>query len=79
MMADFTTFDEFGRNRSHHDVAAVRAAHRRSKGTDSGELRPIFMKLHVTASYFSPVHAALSNGASWQGRDALMKLWWPDR
>ena len=79
MMADFTTLDEFGRDRCNHDITAVRAAHGCGKGTDSGELRPIFMKLHVTASFCSPVHAVLINDASWQGRDALMKLWWPDR
>ena len=57
MVADFTALDEFGRDRRDHNVTAVRAAHGCGKGTDSGELRPIFMKLHVTASFCSPVHA----------------------
>src|SRR5262245_15819843 len=53
MVADFATLYEFGGNRSDHQVATVRTTRRRGESTNGRELRPIFMKLHVTASLSS--------------------------
>ena len=46
VVADFAAFDEFGQHGSDHRVAAVRAAHRRGEGADTGELWPVAMELH---------------------------------
>jgi hypothetical protein len=76
MMADFTTLDKFRRDRRHHQVVAVRTARGGGKGAE--EFRPAVMKIHVTASFFS-LSVPVGSCASWQRRDGLMKLWWPER
>lgn len=54
MVADFVAFYEFRRNGGDHQVSTVRTARRRGEGTDSGEPRPTFMKLHVHDFPFLP-------------------------
>src|SRR5215813_7943798 len=78
MMTDFAALNEFGGDRGDHRVAAMRTTRGIGESSDSGELRPIFMKLHVTPSLLFP-SSAVSIPASWRGRDALMKVWWPKR
>jgi hypothetical protein len=78
MVTDFVTLNEFGGDGSDHQVAAVRTARRIGESAGGGELRPTFMKQHVTAS-LSSRSMPVTTGASWQGRDALMKVWWPKR
>lgn len=72
MVANLATLDEFRRGRGDHEVTAMRAPHRGGKGSDGRELRAIFMKLHVMASFSSRL-MPMGSGTSWQGRDALMK------
>ena len=78
MVTDFAALNEFGGDGSDHQVAAVRTARRIGESAGGGELRPTFMKQHVTAS-LSSRSVPMSTGASWQGRDALVKVWWPKR
>lgn len=54
MMPNLAALDEFRGERRDHRVTALRATNRGPKGADGGELRPVFMKLHVTASLLSP-------------------------
>ena len=46
MVADFAAFDEFRHQRSHHPIAAMRAARRRGKGAQLSESGRIGMELH---------------------------------
>ena len=54
VVPNLAPLDEFRGDRRDHHVTAVWATNGSRKGTDGGELRPIFMKLHVTASLLSP-------------------------
>jgi hypothetical protein len=49
-MSNLATFDEFRADRCDHHVTALRATNWGRKGADGGELRPIFVELHVTIS-----------------------------
>jgi hypothetical protein len=54
VVPNLAALDEFRRDRRDHQVTALRATNRGRKGADGGELRPIFVKLHVTVSLLSP-------------------------
>jgi len=58
VVPNLAPFDEFRGDWRDHYLTAVGATNWSRKGADGGELRPIFMKLHVTVSWvFSPIHA----------------------
>src|SRR5262245_48167234 len=78
VVANLAALDKFRRDRRDHHVPTLWALRGSRETADSGELRPKFMKLHITVSCFSR-STRLRRGTSWQGRDALMKLWWPGR
>jgi hypothetical protein len=73
VVTDFATFNEFGGDGSDHQVAAVWTTRGRGESAGGRELRPTFMKLHITASLSSRPRRC-GTGASWQGRDGLMKV-----
>src|SRR4029078_3366578 len=79
VVSNLAAFDEFRGHRCDHHVPTMRALRRSRKTADSGELRPKVMKLHIMASCESSPRCPLGSDASWQRRDALMKLSWPDR
>ena len=54
VVPNLAPLDEFRGDRRDHHVPAVWATNGSRKNAYGGELRPIFMKLHVTASLLSP-------------------------
>ncbi len=74
MVADLSALDKLGRDGRHHDIAAARATRRSGEGADCGELRSVFMKLHITASFLTSPINLRDSVAPWQSRDGLMKL-----
>jgi len=51
VVANLAALDEFRCDRSDQQVVAMRAAFWCGEGASAEELRPMFMKLHVTASF----------------------------
>jgi hypothetical protein len=79
MVANLTALNEFRRDRRDHAAAAMGAAHGGREVADGGELRSIGMKLHVVASFLFARTWAGGSCASWQARDTLVKVSWPER
>src|SRR5262249_61431100 len=55
IVTDLPAGSEFGADRGEHRVAAMRTTRGNGESSDSVELRPIFMELHVTPSLLFPV------------------------
>jgi hypothetical protein len=58
MVADLAALDEFGRDWRDHEVVAMGTAYGSGESAEGREPRPIFLKMHVTASFSSPTVGA---------------------
>jgi hypothetical protein len=52
VVANLASLDEFRRDRGNHDLPALWALRGSRETADGGKLRPNFVKLHITVSWF---------------------------